>query len=622
MKKYVLVVTAIFFSFMICLCTSTESKADTNSSQTVTKEEARFKAKVYLKSISNLSYPNWKDASFSEEKTLYDLNGKIRGYLFQVKKGSQNYGYIIVNGIKGRSSIIESTREGENPYKDIPEGQALYTGPLQHLKKENDKFVDIATNQNIEVNSEIRKDYEKEKSLSSEFKNKASYTVAQDEYALKKLDVPDYNWYIGCSPTAIANLVAYWSQNGFDNLFKKSETSNQLIDNLATIMETDRGTGKDTNGVLHGTWPYKMAPGIKKYWNDRGYYPETIYDDKVSYETYKKEIDASHPIVINTRQDVLYKDHTITGVGYEELYIADLNERYRTLIVHDTWGDATPVDAVIDFDEHKKSLESFIIVNPTANGWVTDKIYQEESKQVHYNWGNSGPQGKRSDDFFARFNQSQDLNVGNYFIQTLADDRVRVNVDGKNVIDRWTDSGGQIDRALLTNTKKEFHSIQTEFYENAGLAAIFSDVVPFDSWLAYYYPNIKLEGYPIDAKIIAPQGNDKSLIENSGEKSPTSKVPADNFTAKYTTVKRLPSGEYIIRGQADDAMRVYIDGKLVLDEWNTGNYNKQHEKNIKIEDNTGQGYFVNAKEKDVHLVEVQYLELGGLSNIKFSITAK
>ncbi|HDR7700301.1 C39 family peptidase [Bacillus toyonensis] len=364
MKKYALVLTAIFFSIMICLSTSTESKAETNSSQIVTKEEAKVKAESYLKSIGDLSYENWKDAFFSDEKTLYDLDGKIRGYLFQIKKGSQSYGYIIANGIKGRSSIIESTREGENPYKDIPEGQALYTGPLQHFKKENNKVIDIATNQEIKVNKEIRLNYEKENPLLSEFKNRASYSMAQDEYVEKKLDVPDYDWYIGCSPTAIANLVAYWSQNGFPNLFKKNETSNQLIDNLATLMETDRGTGKDTNGILHGTWPLKMAPGIKKYWNDRGYSPETIYDDEISYEKYKGEIDAKRPIVINTRKDVMYSDHTITGVGYEELYIADMNERYRTLIVHDTWN-GTPVDAVIDFDEHKKTLESFIIVKPT-----------------------------------------------------------------------------------------------------------------------------------------------------------------------------------------------------------------------------------------------------------------
>ncbi|MDA2385732.1 PA14 domain-containing protein [Bacillus cereus] len=619
MKKYVSVVATIFFSFMICLCTSTESKAETNSSQAVTKEEAKFKAELYLKSISDLSYPNWKDASFSEEKTLYDLDGEIRGYLFQVKKGSQNYGYIIANGIKGRSSIIESTREGENPYKDIPEGQALYTGPLQHLKKENGKIIDIATNQNIEVKKEMQLGNENGKSLSLKFKNRVSTKMTEDEYIEKKLDVPDYTWYKGCTPTAVGNLVAYWSQQGFNDLLKNNETPNQLIENLAILMKTDNGSGE--RGVPYGTVVTEIAPGVKNYWNSRGYYPETKYDENPTYEKYKKEIDGGRPIIITTVKNKIYDVHSITGVGYEELYIADLNEKYRTIIVHDTWP-STPVDVSLDYDEHLASFHDFITVNPTASGWVTENIYQEENKQVHYNWGNSGPQGKRSDNFFAKFNQSQDLNAGNYFIQTLADDRVRVKVDGKNVIDRWMDSGGQIDRALLTNTKKGFHSIQTEFYENAGLAAIFSDVVPFDSWLAYYYPNIKLEGYPIDAKIIAPQGNDKSLIENSGEKSPTSKVPADNFTAKYTTVKRLPSGEYIIRGQADDAMRVYIDGKLVLDEWNTGNYNKQHEKNIKIEDNTGQGYFVNAKEKDVHLVEVQYLELGGLSNIKFSITAK
>ncbi|MCP1124257.1 PA14 domain-containing protein [Bacillus sp. 3103sda1] len=252
-------------------------------------------------------------------------------------------------------------------------------------------------------------------------------------------------------------------------------------------------------------------------------------------------------------------------------------------------------------------------------GSAESNIYKQEGGEVHYNWGYEAPAGVQNDNFTAQFNQSRSLNAGDYFVHTLADDRVKVSFDGKQVINRWYDVGGQIDRAIVTNVPQGDHKIQTDFYENGGQAAVFSDIVPFDSWLAYYYPNTNLDGYPVDAKVIAPQGTEKSLIENSGDGSPTPKVPANNFSARYTTVKRLPAGEYIVRGKADDGMRVLIDGKLVIDEWNTGKWDTEHARKITIQDNTASWAFGTTNEKDTHLVEVQYLELGGGSNVSFNI---
>ena len=65
------------------------------------------------------------------------------------------------------------------------------------------------------------------------------------------------------------------------------------------------------------------------------------------------------------------------------------------------------------------------------------------------------------------------------------------------------------------------------------------------------------------------------------------KVPKDNFSARYTTVKRLPKGEYIIRGKADDGLRVYIDGKLVIDRWYGSGGFVEDARKIVIDDNTG-----------------------------------
>ncbi len=245
--------------------------------------------------------------------------------------------------------------------------------------------------------------------------------------------------------------------------------------------------------------------------------------------------------------------------------------------------------------------------------------FQQKGGDVHYNWGYGSPTAEYpNDDFYANFDQSRSLNAGDYFIHTLADDRVKVSFDGKNIIDRWYNAGGKIDRGLVTNVSQGTHNIQTNYYENTGQAAIFSDIVPFDHWLAYYYPNTDLGGYPVDAKVIAPQGSQKKLSENNGTGAPTSKVPANNFSARYTTVKRLTAGDYVIRGRADDGIRVFIDGKSVLDQW-PANVSTEYAKKIHIEDGTANWAFGKTSQKDTHLVEVQYLEKTGSSNVEFSI---
>ncbi|PLS04326.1 PA14 domain-containing protein [Neobacillus cucumis] len=221
---------------------------------------------------------------------------------------------------------------------------------------------------------------------------------------------------------------------------------------------------------------------------------------------------------------------------------------------------------------------------------------------VHYNWGESGPSGLK-DRFTAAFNQTQVLNSGNYFVQTLADDGVRVDVDGKRLIDRWGQATGKFDQALWMNVTAGQHIIKTNYLEYVKGAGIFSDIVPFDSWLAYYYPNTSLSGFPTAAKVLKPTDSLKKLSENSGQGTPANGIPVDHFSARYTTAKKIAAGDYVLRTKADDGVRVYIDGQLVLDRWEKGAYKGEAVK-VSISDRQ----VSNPIEKNVHWMEVQYRE--------------
>ncbi|MBL3741173.1 hypothetical protein [Bacillus cereus] len=101
MKKSLFFPIIFLLTFCISLQFTGNSKAEVLSrSDVVTKEEAHQKAYSYIKGISKQIYPTWKDSQVDEGHTLYDLDGNVTGYAFQIEKNNEEHGYIIVNGKK------------------------------------------------------------------------------------------------------------------------------------------------------------------------------------------------------------------------------------------------------------------------------------------------------------------------------------------------------------------------------------------------------------------------------------------------------------------------------------------------------------------------------------------
>ncbi|MBM6619086.1 PA14 domain-containing protein [Bacillus suaedaesalsae] len=257
----------------------------------------------------------------------------------------------------------------------------------------------------------------------------------------------------------------------------------------------------------------------------------------------------------------------------------------------------------------------FVLFFSEVSTSAETKHFNQKAEIVEFNWGNGGPawDSNTVDNFTVDFDQSQHLENGNYFIQTFADDGVTVDVNGKRVIDRWAYSYiSNINRALLPNVSAGTHNILTKYREGVKSAAIYSHVVPFDSWLAYYYPNLTTSSIPVAAKIIqgTPNGG---LEQNYGSGSPVpERVAADNFSVSFTTAKKLAPGDYVIRAGADDGVQVYIDGKLVINRFNYSGSFKEDAVKVKINNNevNGENHWIEVRYKDVYFdskinVEIQ-----------------
>jgi|GEM_PF-6054550 len=85
-----------------------------------------------------------------------------------------------------------------------------------------------------------------------------------------------------------------------------------------------------------------------------------------------------------------------------------------------------------------------------------------------------------------------------------------------------------------------------------------------DQWRGEYFDNASLLGGPT---LVRMEPGD--LEFNWFLDSPAPQIPADNFSARWTRlVDFYGGGDYRFYAEADDGVRVYVDGQVVIDNWN------------------------------------------------------
>ncbi|WP_309240455.1 MULTISPECIES: PA14 domain-containing protein [unclassified Caldibacillus] len=307
---------------------------------------------------------------------------------------------------------------------------------------------------------------------------------------------------------------------------------------------------------------------------------------------YKLNISADDGVRVYI-DNQLYIDSWIQSAGYQPYQYVNLSKGVHSVKVE--YYEATGL-AKVQF-----SLEPI------------EFDYYEKTRDVFHNWGTNSPaQGIPADNFTALFDQSGYYDGNEYFGVTYADDGVRLLLNDERKIDRWSASAGQIDTAFLGQISG-YNNVETQYMEQGNNAFIASNIVPVGNWVAYYYNNINLSGYPVNKTVVSSESNG-NLYQNYGLNAPLANVNADNFSARFVTLKHLSEGTYKIKTNSDDGIRVLVDGEVVIDRWTAGN-NVEDTAKITIKNkNTS-----NANEKDVHVIEVQYLELTNNSKFEFSI---
>jgi glucose/arabinose dehydrogenase/regulation of enolase protein 1 (concanavalin A-like superfamily) len=152
---------------------------------------------------------------------------------------------------------------------------------------------------------------------------------------------------------------------------------------------------------------------------------------------------------------------------------------------------------------------------------------------------------------------------------------IKQGADGQMYqFDRWSDGG----------------AIRHQFINPAANTTINAFYSPAPSFNAQYYPNTTLAGAPSLTR------QDPKIDFNWEFGSPAASLPVDGFSARWTKNQSFAAGRYKFTTATDDGVRLYIDGKVVIDQWQG-----QNAAHTAIVDLTA----------GLHEIKMEYFESGG-----------
>ena len=200
---------------------------------------------------------------------------------------------------------------------------------------------------------------------------------------------------------------------------------------------------------------------------------------------------------------------------------------------------------------------------------------------INFNFGNGSPDPSMGpDEFSARWTGQVEAPVsGEYTFTTNADDGVRLFIDGQQIIDAWRDRAPEDDSGTVTLEAGQRYDIRLDYYERGGGAVARLDwaypgqarqTIPSANLIysgdsngldVTYFDNMDFTGTQVSRV-------DQTVNFDFGNGSPDPSIGPDTFSARWTGQVEAPvSGEYTFITTADDGVRLFVDGRQIVDNW-------------------------------------------------------
>ena len=223
---------------------------------------------------------------------------------------------------------------------------------------------------------------------------------------------------------------------------------------------------------------------------------------------------------------------------------------------------------------------------------------------IDFDWGRGAPASNfPADRFSVRWTRDVYFDGGTYRFRATMDDGMRVFLDDSLILDAWQDGSARTVTNDVT-VGQGVRRLRVEYYENTSYAVArfswerISDPTPehFPDWKGEYWDNRSLDGNP---RVVR---NDRTLDFNWGTGSPDSRIPGDNFSARWTRHVELSRGTYRFYALADDGVRVWVGDTRLINEWRDSRGDVTYSGDI----------FLDGR----HRVKVEYYERTGGARVK------
>lgn len=234
-------------------------------------------------------------------------------------------------------------------------------------------------------------------------------------------------------------------------------------------------------------------------------------------------------------------------------------------------------------------------------------VLVRNDSEINFNWGEGSPANViPTDHFSVRWTRESGFNNENLVFSAQSDDGIRVWFDGQLIIDQWNDADGDVIYRAIRSVSSGVHSLKVEYFENLGEARVrfwWETASSQQFWNGQYYSNPNLSGSPTMTR------SDASVNFFWGFGSPASNIPTDGFSARWDRIFDFSKGTYRFHASVDDGVRVYVDGKILIDSWKAnGKQSLSAETSLSGPHQIAIEYFEDVQAADVH---VWWEKIGG-----------
>jgi glucose/arabinose dehydrogenase/PKD repeat protein len=272
---------------------------------------------------------------------------------------------------------------------------------------------------------------------------------------------------------------------------------------------------------------------------------------------------------------------TFTGVeGFQRDLFAPSNAVAQdgTALQFGGWSDGKSIRHVISTPEDdttyaatyrpSQPFTATFYDNTTFSG---TPVVTRQDPTINFAWGSGSPDpALPSDGFSVRWKKTQWFGAGRYEFTAVADDGVRLYIDGRRVIRQWQ-GPANTEFTHVVELGEGRHTIKMDYVERGGdaLAALHWEGAsdqPSDTYRAEYW-NTPPGSYEIPSTSPDIARDEDAIDHQWGAGSPDPAIAANRFLARWTRTISVEPGDYDFAVTADDGVRLYVGGVPVIDKW-------------------------------------------------------